>query len=283
MAIKDLMDQAKHHPIVVAVALFACIVVGIFGSVMYLKISEERAGLIGDRISQLELNDKNQKKINQIVLGQIQALRTGYKHLPESLRKVKTEFEYVASLNVLKEPKQKNIYSVIDVLTEDMRKVEVALAKSEAILTTFDSFLNANAAEATGQYFLAAKYYAEAAKTGNVDAQYRLGTLYARGLGVPQDLSDASYWYRKAALSGNTGARAELAQLYLSGHGVSEDKVQALALYKLVEKDIPLSARDRIEELSNRLTNEQKETAEQLAAQYVKMETEMPSIILEAQ
>jgi len=277
MALKDLIDQTKNHPVIVATALFACVVVGGFGSVIYLKVSEQRTGLLGDRITQLELNHKKQKKVNQIILGQLQALRAGYKHLPESLKNVKAEFEYVASLKVLEEPKENNINSVIDVLTEDMRKVELALAKSEAILNTFDNFLNASAAEATGEYMLAAKYYAEAAKAGNAEAQYRLGTLFARGLGVQQDLVDASYWYQKAALSGNTGARAELAQLYLSGRGVQEDRVKALALYKLVEKDAPLSAQVRIDEILERLTPQQKKTAEELANKYIALEAKWPN------
>jgi TPR repeat protein len=277
MAIKDLMDQAKNHPIIVAVALFACIVVGVYGANLYIKISEQRTGLLGDRITQLERNDRNQKKVNQIILGQIQALRSGYKHLPESLKNVKTEFEYVASLQLLEEPKRKNINNVIEALADDMHKVEMALAKSEAILKTFDNFLNANAAEDMGRYTLAARYYAEAAEIGNIDAQYRLGTLYARGLGVPQNLSDASYWYRKAALSGNTGARAELAQLYLSGRGVQKDQLNALALYKLLEKDVPLSAKERIEEVSKWLTPEQIKAAEELAKEYTKIAAELPN------
>lgn len=274
MEIKDLMDQVKNHPVIVATALFVCMVVGGFGAGIYLKVSEQRTGLLDDRIKQLELNDKNQKKVNKIILGHIQALKSGYDHLPESLKNVKMEFEYVASLQALEEPKKKNINCLIDALSKDMRQVEIALAKSEAILNTFDNYLNASTAEATGQYEIAAKYYAKAADIGNIDAQYRLGTLYARGQGVQMNLADASYWYHKAALSGNSSARVELAQLYLSGYGVEQDKVKALAWYKSVEKDVPLSAKEIIKELSIELTPEQLNTAEELAKQYTKIKAE---------
>ena len=37
------------------------------------------------------------------------------------------------------------------------------------------------------------------ADLGNADAQYRLGLMYDKGLGVPQDYAEAAKWYRKAA------------------------------------------------------------------------------------
>lgn len=272
MAIKELVDQAKKHPVIVVIALFACVVIGSFGSIFYIKVTEQRAGLLGDRITQLEINDKNQKKVNQIIMSQLQELRSGYQNLPESIKNVRKEFEYVSSLKVLEDSKQESLNSAINILSDELRNVENALIKSEAILNTFDKYLNANAAEANGKYTLAIQFYTEAAEVGNVDAQYRLGTLYARGLGVQQDLKDASYWYKQAAWSGNTGARAELAQLYLTGEGVELDKVKALALYKSLEKDVPLSVQDIIENISKELTPEQMQMAEKLSTEFTEME-----------
>jgi TPR repeat protein len=277
MAIKDLMDQAKDHPVIVSIALFSCIVIGIVGGGFYLKVSEQRKGLLDERIAQLELGANNQKKVNQIILGQIQALRSGYKNLPESLKNVRSEFEYVASLRLLQEARRNNIKNMIDVLANDMRQVEMALAQSEAILKTFDNFLNANAAEAVGRYALAADLYEKAAEIGNIDAQYRLATLYARGLGVPEDLRGASYWYERAALGGNTAARAELAQLYLSGRAMQRNLVNALALLKSIEKDVPLSAKEKIKEVSKLLTPEEIKAADELLKQYSEKEAKSPN------
>ncbi|NCB43382.1 MAG: sel1 repeat family protein [Clostridia bacterium] len=271
MAIKDLMDHAKEHPMVVATALLACIVVGGFGSGFYIKVSEQRKGLLEDRIAQLESNGKTQKKINRIILKNIEELRSGYKHLPISLKNVKKEFEYVASLKELAETKRKNIDSLIGLLGDDMQKVEEALAKSEAITNTFDSFLNANAAESIRKYSLAASLYLESAQFGNTEAQYRLGTLYARGLGVKKDYHEAFRWYQLAAMAGNTEAGIELAQLYLLGRGTNQDKEKALAVYKLVEKDIPFSAQAQIEELVKLLNIEKNEKSNIFTENYSNM------------
>jgi TPR repeat protein len=269
VAIKVLVDQAKNHPVIVAIALFACIVVGSFASFMYIEVSKQRASLLDDRIAQLENDTQKQKKINKIIIGQIGALQIGYKQLPKSLVRIKNEFEYVSSLNFLDESKRKNIDDLIDDLAGDVRQVEIALAKSEAIIKTFDSFLNASKAEADGRFYLAAQSYAMAARLGNVDAQHRLATLYARGLGVPKDLEEASYWYKQAAMRGNTEARAELAQLYYSGRGVKKDRVNALVLWELAKKDVPISAQEKIASILEDLTPQEIEDAKKLKIKYL--------------
>jgi hypothetical protein len=67
------------------------------------------------------------------------------------------------------------------------------------------------------------------AKSGNADAQHRLGALYEVGFGVPQDYAQAALWYRKAAEQGDAVAQVSLGYLYHEGHGVPQDYTQALA------------------------------------------------------
>ena len=50
-----------------------------------------------------------------------------------------------------------------------------------------------------------------AAQKGNTDAQYRLGEMYAEGLGVRQDDAEALRWYRMAAHQGLALAQHNLA------------------------------------------------------------------------
>jgi hypothetical protein len=47
----------------------------------------------------------------------------------------------------------------------------------------------------------------KAANQGNAEAQYRLGVLYAKGMGVKKDRREAYKWYRKAASQGHARAQ----------------------------------------------------------------------------
>ena len=52
--------------------------------------------------------------------------------------------------------------------------------------------------------------YQEAAKQGNVDAQYELGVMHSNGNFVEKDLEEAVKWFRKAADKGHKKAEEEL-------------------------------------------------------------------------
>ena len=55
-----------------------------------------------------------------------------------------------------------------------------------------------------------AKECRELANSGDANAQYRLGTMYANGLGVSFNNEEAQKWYRKAAAQGHADARKAL-------------------------------------------------------------------------
>ena len=63
----------------------------------------------------------------------------------------------------------------------------------------------------------------QAAKQGNVDAQYNLGVMYAIGQDVPQDDAQAVQWYRKAAEQGFAEAQYNLGVMYAKGEGVRQN------------------------------------------------------------
>ncbi|AXM95281.1 dynamin family protein [Pseudomonas plecoglossicida] len=66
-----------------------------------------------------------------------------------------------------------------------------------------------------------------AAQQGRPDAQYALGVLYEKGLGVAQDLESAIAAYRKAAEGGHADAQFELARRYQAGAGVRKNAAHA--------------------------------------------------------
>jgi len=79
----------------------------------------------------------------------------------------------------------------------------------------------------------AVKWYRKAAEQGDADAQYNLGVMYDKGLGVPQDYATALKWYTTAAEQGKAQAQSNLGVMYYNGEGVPEDKVMAYIWWNL--------------------------------------------------
>jgi TPR repeat protein len=65
------------------------------------------------------------------------------------------------------------------------------------------------------------------AKQGDADVQYRLGTMYRNGFGVPQNDAEAIKWFRMAAEQGVAAAQYNLGTMYANGEGVPQDDLQA--------------------------------------------------------
>jgi localization factor PodJL len=66
-------------------------------------------------------------------------------------------------------------------------------------------------------YELAAQWYEKAAQQGLAVAEYRLGSLYEKGLGVGRDMQRAKDLYQRAAEKGNTRAMHNLGVLAAEG------------------------------------------------------------------
>jgi localization factor PodJL len=60
----------------------------------------------------------------------------------------------------------------------------------------------------------AAKWYERAANLGFAPAQYRIGNFYEKGVGVERDIKKAKTWYQMAAEQGNASAMHNLAVLF---------------------------------------------------------------------
>ena len=77
---------------------------------------------------------------------------------------------------------------------------------------------------------LAAFYAVERQKKKRY-AEYRIGKLYAAGLGCEQDYGDAARWFQLSADKGYKYAQYSLAGLFRRGQGVEQDDARALELY----------------------------------------------------
>jgi TPR repeat protein len=67
---------------------------------------------------------------------------------------------------------------------------------------------------------------------GNADVMYRLGKIYAAGIGIARDEAKAADWYRKAAAAGNVSAMTELAGALLEGRGADKNPQEAVRLLR---------------------------------------------------
>lgn len=78
----------------------------------------------------------------------------------------------------------------------------------------------------------AAHWFEKSAAKGLAPAQYRLGVLYERGLGVTRDPALARSWYQRAAERGNARAMHNLAVLLADGGGAKPEYSEAAIWFR---------------------------------------------------
>jgi TPR repeat protein len=64
------------------------------------------------------------------------------------------------------------------------------------------------------------------------DAQHGLGVLYARGLGVARDTTQAANWYLRATKNGSIAGTVEYAIALFNGEGVAKNEAQAARYFR---------------------------------------------------
>ena len=69
-----------------------------------------------------------------------------------------------------------------------------------------------------GDYATALKVWRPLAEQGDINAQYNLGQIYRRGLGVTQDYKEAVRLYTLAAEQGHAEAQNNLGVMYSKGY-----------------------------------------------------------------
>jgi hypothetical protein len=72
-----------------------------------------------------------------------------------------------------------------------------------------------------------ASRYLRAAQSGDDEAQFYLGSLYAAGVGVPRSDQEAFRWLSRAADQGHSHAMLLVAGLYTIGRGTGKNNVEA--------------------------------------------------------
>jgi len=100
---------------------------------------------------------------------------------------------------------------------------------SNPVLAGFDEGVTAFQA---GDLELAAKEFRAAAEAGNFEAQFNVGLMYERGIGVSKDERESLVWYRKSAEQGYSNAQFNLGVMYENGRGTAVDFSQAHQWYR---------------------------------------------------
>jgi len=96
-----------------------------------------------------------------------------------------------------------------------------------------DNIQNAHDAYNKKDYKEAHKLFLSLATDGVAQAQNKLGWMYSKGQGVPQDDKEAIKWWRLAAEQGNADAQNNLGVMYSKGLGVPQDDKEATKWWRL--------------------------------------------------
>src|SRR5271157_4688109 len=81
--------------------------------------------------------------------------------------------------------------------------------------------------------------------------QCYLALAYYKGLGVPQDYTQAAIWWRKAAEQGNAFAEYRLGVAYYFGDGVPQDYVQAADWWRRAAEQGDKDARQALDDMEH--------------------------------
>jgi TPR repeat protein len=107
-----------------------------------------------------------------------------------------------------------------------------------------------------GDYATALKEFRPLAEQGNARAQTVLGLMYANGVGVPQDDTEAVKWFPLAGSQENAQAQYNLGMFYAFGLGVSQDNTEAVKWFRLAAVQGYVKAKNALKSLEATLAQQ---------------------------
>ncbi len=116
----------------------------------------------------------------------------------------------------------------------------------------------------------AVKWYRRAAEQGLAKGQYNLGEMYRKGEGVVQDSKEAVKWYRRAAEQGHVKGQYNLGLMYSFGLGVVQDYVRAHMWFNLSGSNGDKWGSENRDKIAIRMTPSQISEAQKLARECVR-------------
>jgi tetratricopeptide (TPR) repeat protein len=149
-----------------------------------------------------------------------------YKEVVVILSKGKPSESRVDTQTQDKDYEQKRSLETIPNITMENIPANTTDLKTNVFLSRGDKYYR------VAQYEAALAFFQESASLGNGVAMNRIGYMYEKGIGVPQDYQTALEWYRKGAEAGDGGAMANVGYVYENGLGVPQDYAEALKWYR---------------------------------------------------
>jgi len=117
-------------------------------------------------------------------------------------------------------------------------------------------------------YTVALREFKVAGERGHAEAQYYLGNMYVRGMGVNQNDKEAMRWFSAAADQGNAASQFNVGLMLMEGRGQRKDLERAYYWFILAANgnapDIASLAAKNRDVVKSRLTPQQVEDAEAL-------------------
>ena len=110
--------------------------------------------------------------------------------------------------------------------------------------------------------------YRSAAEKGHGKAMHNLAVLYAEGVDGKPDYHTAAQWFRKAADRGVTDSQYNLAVLYARGVGVEQNFAEAYKWFFLAAKEGDQDAAQKRDEIATRLDQKALEAARAAAEKW---------------
>jgi TPR repeat protein len=103
-----------------------------------------------------------------------------------------------------------------------------------------------------GDYATAHRVWKSLAEGGDASAQYNLGLLYHRGLGVERQLGEAARWYGRAAENGDADAQKAIGDLYARGFWGKKNSAKAATWYRKAARQGHAEAKEALRKLGDK-------------------------------
>ncbi len=121
----------------------------------------------------------------------------------------------------------------------------------------------------TQDYQAAFNWFKKSTEQKHALAQFSLGVMYLQGLGVTQDYKVAFNWFKKAAEQGGSEAQTVLSSMYEDGVGIPQDYTRAHMWWNIaasLDNEAAAGNRDKVEKM---MTPFQIEKAQELTRECV--------------
>jgi len=107
----------------------------------------------------------------------------------------------------------------------------------------------------------------QAARSGDLQAEFELGEFYYDGQRAPRDLAQALNWFEQASLQGHAQAQYRLGIMFFRGEGVPANNVQAYIVLKMAAVNGAEEALDTADLVAAQMQRDELEIASQVLGQ----------------